>query len=99
LSTIHLPIDIDVSDRSLGKKIAEARVKKYNHIIVVGGREVESGSMNLQIMNQPNEQATVEALENALGNELNEKERAKNTVNIGLAAARKYFETLANSFL
>jgi threonyl-tRNA synthetase len=99
LSTIHLPIDIDTSDRSLGKKIAEARVKKYNHIIVVGGREVESGSMNLQIVNQPNEEATIEALENALGNKLNDKERAKNTVNVGLNVARKYFETLANSFL
>jgi threonyl-tRNA synthetase len=99
LSTIHLPIDIDTSDRSLGKKIAEARVKKYNHIIVVGGREVESGSMNLQIVNQPNEEATIEVLENALGNKLNDKERAKNTVNVGLNVARKYFETLANSFL
>jgi threonyl-tRNA synthetase len=99
LSTIHLPIDIDTSDRSLGKKIAEARVKKYNHIIVVGGREVESGSMNLQIVNQPNEEATIEALENALGNKLNDKERAKHTVNVGLNVARKYFETLANSFL
>ena len=99
LSTIHLPVDIDTSDRSLGKKIAEARVKKYNHIIVVGGREVENGGMNLQIVNQPNEAATIEVLEQALGAELSEKDRSKGSVHVGLGVARKYFETLANSFL
>jgi threonyl-tRNA synthetase len=99
LSTIHLPVDVDTSDRSLGKKIAEARVKRYNHIIVVGGKEVESGSMNLQVVNQPNEEMTVEVLEQRLGRKLTEKESAKNTVNLGLDVARKYFENLANSFL
>jgi threonyl-tRNA synthetase len=99
LSTIHLPIDVDTSDRSLGKKIAEARTKKYNHIIVVGGREVESGSMNLQIVNQPNEESTVEALQVSLGKKLTEKERSKATVNVDLDGARRYFENLANSFL
>jgi threonyl-tRNA synthetase len=99
LSTIHLPVDVDTSDRSLGKKIAEARGKKYNHIIVVGGREVESGSMNLQVVNQPNEGMTIEVLEKHLGRKVTEKEQAKSTVNVGLDVARKYFETLANSFL
>lgn len=99
LSTIHLPVDIDTSDRSLGKKIAEARVKKYNHIIVVGGREVESCSMNLQIVYQPNEDATIDSLESVLGQKLTEKELSKSAVNIGLDAARKYFEKLTNTFL
>ncbi|KAI4701402.1 hypothetical protein J4E81_003142 [Alternaria sp. BMP 2799] len=99
LSTIHLPIDVDTSDRSLGKKIAEARTKKYNHIIVVGGKEVESGSMNLQIVNQPNEESTIEALQISLGKTLTERERSKVTVNVDLDGARKYFENLANSFL
>jgi threonyl-tRNA synthetase len=99
LSTIHLPIDVDTSDRSLGKKIAEARTKKYNHIIVVGGKEVESDSMSLQIVNQPNEASTMEALQASLGKTLSEKERSKATVNADLNAARTYFENLANSFL
>ncbi|KAF1851326.1 class II aaRS and biotin synthetase [Cucurbitaria berberidis CBS 394.84] len=99
LSTIHLPVEIDTSDRSLGKKIAEARVKRYNHIIVVGGREVESGGMTLQIVNQPNEEATIEVLEKALGTKLSEKDRSRGSVNVELSVARKYFETLANSFL
>lgn len=99
LSTIHLPIDVDTSDRSLGKKIAEARVKKYNHIIVVGGREAENGGMNLQIMNQPNEELTIGILEEALGQKLSEKERSKFAANVGLGVARNYFERLVNSFL
>jgi threonyl-tRNA synthetase len=99
LSTIHLPVDVDTSDRSLGKKIAEARVKRYNHIIVVGGREVESGSMNLQIVNQPNEALTIEVLEKSLERTLTERESVKSTVNLEMDVARKYFENLANSFL
>ncbi|KAH7344277.1 hypothetical protein BKA66DRAFT_434374 [Pyrenochaeta sp. MPI-SDFR-AT-0127] len=99
LSTIHLPVDIDTSDRSLGKKIAEARVKKYNHIIVVGSREVDSGGMSLQIVNQPNEEATINVLEAVLGKDLTEKDRSKGSVIVGLDVARKYFENLVNSFL
>ncbi|KAF1835691.1 class II aaRS and biotin synthetase [Decorospora gaudefroyi] len=99
LSTIHLPVDVDTSDRPLGKKIAEARVKKYNHIIVVGGKEVERGTMNMQIINQPNEEATVEMMQKILERDLTEKEHSKKTVNVGLDVARQYFETLVNSFL
>ncbi|EMD85510.1 hypothetical protein COCC4DRAFT_34603 [Bipolaris maydis ATCC 48331] len=98
LSIIHLPVDIDTSDRPLGKKIAEARGKKYNHIIVVGGREAVNDSMNLQIVNQPHEDTTIEVLEKHLERQLTDKERSKG-VNVPLSAARKYFEQLANSFL
>lgn len=98
LSTIHIPVDIDTSDRPLGKKIAEARGKKYNHIIVVGGREADNDSMNLQIVNQPHEDTTIEVLEKHLERQLTDKERSKGA-NVPLSAARKYFEQLANSFL
>lgn len=98
LSTIHLPVDIDTNDRSLGKKIAEARRKKYNHIIVVGGREVDSNSLNLQLVNQPQEDVTFEVLEKKLERQLTDQERSKG-VNVPLDVARKYFEQLANSFL
>ncbi|PVI06807.1 class II aaRS and biotin synthetase [Periconia macrospinosa] len=66
LSTTHLPIDIDTSNRSLAKKIAEARLKKYNHIIVVGAREMASQSLRLQFANHPNEAAAVLALQDTL---------------------------------
>jgi threonyl-tRNA synthetase len=98
ISTIYLPVDVDTSDRSLGKKIAEARVKKYNHVIVVGGKEAADGSMNLRVVNQPNEDATFGILEAALGKTLDEKEKAKG-VQVSLDVARKYFETLANAFM
>lgn len=99
LSTIQLPIDIDTSSRPLGKKIAEARTNKYNHIIVVGGREIEAGVMNLQVVSQPNETATFAMLEKVLGNEIPNKVKAKTEVKISLEAARIYFTGLVNSYL
>ncbi|KAH3977977.1 threonine--tRNA (Thr) ligase [Parastagonospora nodorum] len=98
LSTIHLPIDVDISDRSLGKKVAEARSKKYNHMIVVGGKEAENDAVNLKVMNQPNKAATIRVLEAALGRKVTETEIAKG-VTLPLDVARKYFEDLANTFL
>ncbi|KAI8933863.1 hypothetical protein NX059_009561 [Plenodomus lindquistii] len=99
LSTVQLPIDVDTSARSLGKKIAEARSNKYNHIIIVGGREIEAGVMNLQIVNQPNESATIAVLDEALGCMLSDKDRTKMEVKISLEAARKYFTALVNSYI
>jgi len=98
LSTIHLPIDVDITDRSLGKKIAEARVKKYNHIIVVGSKEVEAGGMNMQIANQPNEEQTVEMLESVISRKLTDREKSRGA-NVDLESARKYFENLANAYM
>jgi threonyl-tRNA synthetase len=98
LSTIHLPIDIDISARPLGKKVAEARSKKYNHMIVVGGKEAENDAVNLKIVNQPNEEATIRILEATLGREVTEKQLSKG-VTLPLEVARRYFENLANAFL
>jgi threonyl-tRNA synthetase len=99
LSTIHLPIDVDTSDRSLGKKVAEARVKKYNHLIVIGGKEAENDAINLKLLNQPNNEATVKFLEAALGKLVDRKELATKGVSVPLEIARKYFENLANAFM
>ncbi|KAI2481390.1 threonyl-tRNA synthetase [Pyrenophora tritici-repentis] len=98
LSTIQLPVDVDTSSRPLAKKIAEARSKKYNHIIVVGGNEVQTGSVNMQVVNQPNPEATFRELQEARGTEVTEKEQRKGA-NMSLNDARTYFERLANSFL
>lgn len=101
LSTTHLPIDIDTSSRSLSKKIAEARMKKYNHIIVVGTREMENQSLRLQFANHPNEAAAVHALEETLGRELVDGDRSKGQINVGLEVtqARKFFERMVDGFL
>lgn len=101
LSTTHIPIDMDTSNRPLGKKIAEARMKKYNHIIVVGGREVEAQTLQLQVLNQSNETATLDALRGALGREISDTDRSKGYVNVGLdiERTRAYFEELVDKFL
>lgn len=98
LSTIQLPVDIDTSARSLGKKVAEARTRKYNHMIVVGRKEAENKSLSISLINQPNEEATVKILEAAIGRAVTNKELSKG-VNVPLDAARKYFEHLANAFM
>jgi threonyl-tRNA synthetase len=98
LSTIHLPIDVDMSARSLGKKVAEARSKKYNHIIVIGGKEAEDDAVNLKMINQPDEEATTRILEAVLGRDVTIKQLSMG-VTLPLDVARKYFENLANAFL
>jgi threonyl-tRNA synthetase len=99
LSNIHLPVDIDTSNRPLGKKIADARTKKYNHIIVVGKRDVESGGMNMQIVNQPGEEAALKMLEEVLGRPLTESDKLKKQASVDLSGAREYFERLVHSFM
>lgn len=42
-------VDIDMSDRTIGKKMAEARNNYYNTILVVGEQEVKSKTVNMRI--------------------------------------------------
>lgn len=49
MNTVSLPIDVDVSARPLGKKIAEAKAKGYNLIGVVGKKEVELKEVSMEI--------------------------------------------------
>ncbi|KAF2128226.1 threonyl-tRNA synthetase [Dothidotthia symphoricarpi CBS 119687] len=100
MSTVHLPVDVDTSPRSLGKKIAEAKVKKYNYIIVVGSNEVESGGVSLQINNQPNMEATKSILDAVIGKKAStEQQKVKGSVNLELNVARQYFEDLVDAYL
>lgn len=99
LSTIHLPIDVDTSDRSLGKKVAEARVKMYNHLIVIGSKEAENDAVTLRLLSQPNEEATIKVLEAALGKDVGMKEFKTKGVSVPLDIARRYFENMANAFM
>ncbi|RMZ67503.1 hypothetical protein GMOD_00001436 [Pyrenophora seminiperda CCB06] len=98
LSIIQLPIDVDISNRPLAKKIVEARKNKYNYIIVVGGREAKKDSMNMQTMNQPNPEATFHELHQTLGREISQQEQSKGTT-VSVDEARRYFERLTISFL
>ncbi|KAF8477355.1 hypothetical protein BDZ91DRAFT_709115 [Kalaharituber pfeilii] len=40
-------VDIDLSSNSLSKKIREARSQKYNHVIVIGGKNVASQTVTV----------------------------------------------------
>lgn len=101
LSAIHLPIDVDTSARPLGKKIADAQKKKYNHIIVIGPSEVSAKCLKLEVANQPNMPVTETVLRETIGRELEarEKARGKMAVGMGVAEARAYFERLVNMYL
>jgi threonyl-tRNA synthetase len=101
LSAIHLPIDVDSSARSLGKKIADAQKKKYNHIIVVGPSEVSTKSLKLEVVNQPNMPVTETVLQETLGRELQQREKARGKPAVGMdvTEARAYFERLVNMYL
>jgi threonyl-tRNA synthetase len=54
LNTISLNVDTDTSARPLGKKMKEALGKKYNHIIVIGPKEVEAKEIRIKVSSQPN---------------------------------------------
>ncbi len=41
-------VDLDMSDRTLGKKLAEARNQYYNTILVVGEAEMKDGTVNMR---------------------------------------------------
>ncbi|KAF2112098.1 hypothetical protein BDV96DRAFT_498529 [Lophiotrema nucula] len=101
LSTVHLPIDADTSARPLGKKIAEAQKKKYNHIIIVGSSEVQSQALKLEVVHQPNVEAAEQTLSEVLQRRIEEgeKKRGKLAVTINVQEARAYFETLVNKYL
>lgn len=45
-------VDVDSSNRSLGKKIREAKQKKYNFIYVLGEKNLEDGSVDVDISGQ-----------------------------------------------
>lgn len=42
-------VELDLSDRTLGKKLAEARNHYYNTILVVGEQEMKNNTVNLRI--------------------------------------------------
>jgi hypothetical protein len=58
-------------------------------------------SLRLQFVNQPNEQAAIDLLQEELGRELNDADRSKGQVNVGLevSQARRFYEKMADGFL
>ncbi|KAF2662624.1 class II aaRS and biotin synthetase [Lophiostoma macrostomum CBS 122681] len=98
---VHLPIDVDTSARPLGKKLAEARTKKYNHIIVIGPRDVddEEGRISVELVNQPNIDAVKEVLRKVLGKDIEALELTRLTPRMSAKNARRYFKSLVYDYL
>ncbi|KAF2751388.1 class II aaRS and biotin synthetase [Sporormia fimetaria CBS 119925] len=100
LSATHLPIDTDTTARSLAAKIKHARAKKYNHIIVVGPKEVETEKMQLRLASQPNPEQAVHKLKQILPWQVNESDTTSGkNVELSIREARRYFEFLVDSYL
>ncbi|CAD6212928.1 unnamed protein product [Miscanthus lutarioriparius] len=52
LATLHeagFHVDIDVSDRTIQKKVREAQVAQFNYILVVGAQEAETGNVCVRV--------------------------------------------------
>ncbi|KAK5018310.1 threonyl-tRNA synthetase, partial [Cryomyces antarcticus] len=63
----ELPIDIDTSARSLGRKVHEAKEKKYNHIVVVGPKDVEADTVQVELQAQPDREVALTTLKQVIG--------------------------------
>lgn len=63
LDTPTYQVDTDFSGRSISKKIAEAKLKHYNLICVVGSTETEAGTITVDMTGQPDVDESKEILE------------------------------------
>ncbi|KAF2177640.1 threonyl-tRNA synthetase [Zopfia rhizophila CBS 207.26] len=95
LNKIYVPIDIDTSARPLGKKIQEARQKKYNHIVVIGPKDVESKGMRIEIAATPDVESAMRVLQDTvLGRGVKGK-----SVECSAHEGRMYFEELMKGYM
>ncbi|XP_049413220.1 threonine--tRNA ligase, mitochondrial 1-like [Solanum stenotomum] len=56
-------VDIDVSDKTVGKKVREAQLVQYNYILVVGEEEAKNGQVSVRVRDKRDHQVmTVDEL-------------------------------------
>lgn len=82
LSRSFFNIDLDDTNRSLSKKISDAKRKKYNFIMVVGRRNLEEGTVDVDISAQlagMTADKTMEVLKNlgVVGSEFKDARQAR----------------------
>lgn len=68
-------VDFDIRPRTLGKKISEAKLNKYNLIFVRGPRNLETGTMDLDVSGQPDPEGTQRVLVEFLEREVTDLRR------------------------
>ncbi|WOG99160.1 hypothetical protein DCAR_0518508 [Daucus carota subsp. sativus] len=47
-------VDVDISDKTVNKKVFEAQDKQYNYILVVGKEEIENGKVSVRARGEKN---------------------------------------------
>ena len=62
LDQLGFTVDLDHSSRTLSKKIVEAKRKGYNMLVVVGPRDVDAGTLGLDITGHPDQQVSIRIL-------------------------------------
>ena len=94
INQLHLPVDIDLSARRLQKKIAEAKTKGYNHIVVIGPKDLEVSPRTVTI--EVHAQADAEQAWQYL--EATHQDNRQDGVRCTLDEARMYFEHLISNY-
>ncbi|KAL8126136.1 hypothetical protein AgCh_013425 [Apium graveolens] len=47
-------VDVDISDKTVNKKVWEAQDKQYNYILVVGKEEIENRMVSVRVRDEKN---------------------------------------------
>eukprot|EP00771_Trimastix_marina_P002580 gnl/Trimastix_PCT/372.p1 GENE.gnl/Trimastix_PCT/372~~gnl/Trimastix_PCT/372.p1 ORF type:complete len:724 (+),score=281.41 gnl/Trimastix_PCT/372:60-2174(+) len=63
LFTAGFEVDVDLSDRTLPKKVREAQINQYNFILVVGDQEAENNTVAVRVRDQKGNRAEVRPLD------------------------------------
>ncbi|KAI9868149.1 MAG: hypothetical protein M1813_006894 [Trichoglossum hirsutum] len=88
-------VDLDDSDRSLNKKVSEAKRKRYNMIIIVGQNNVQKCTVNLDLTGQPDQDDAKSHLGRVLGKTIVKDLRS---VELGSEELYAYFCRLAREY-
>ncbi|KAL6143522.1 hypothetical protein ACLB2K_054217 [Fragaria x ananassa] len=59
-------VDVDISDRSVSKKIREAQVAQYNYVLVVGDKEAKSDQVSVRARDKQDELMGVMSIDDLL---------------------------------
>ncbi|KAI9817135.1 MAG: hypothetical protein M1827_001247 [Pycnora praestabilis] len=95
LDSITFTVDLDDHGRSLSKKVALAKSKKYNILVVVGPNGVKNGTVDLDITGQPNQASACAVLAAILGRDAIFNPRS---VSLTLDELSRYFTQLAKTY-
>jgi len=95
---IPMHVDTDTSARSLGKKIREAKKKGYNFIAVVGPKDAEKKTLQLEVHHQRSPEQMRQVLVDHVGGLGDGSSRSK-SFELTCEAARNLFSQLEDEYM